>query len=150
MYKTTIFDVAKMFLSLDSMTHKKLQKLCYYAYSWYLTLYNKRLFENRFEAWIHGPVDPTLYEAYKHYGWQEIPKQELPPGYDPEVYEFVKQVYDAYGHLDGDQLEYLTHQEDPWIIARNGLPECEPSRNPIRDEDIKRYYMKVFENGQNE
>ena len=33
-----IFELADTFLSFDIMTHKKLQKLCYYAYSWYMVL----------------------------------------------------------------------------------------------------------------
>ena len=31
MKKLNIFDVANWFLSKEEMTHKKLQKLCYYA-----------------------------------------------------------------------------------------------------------------------
>lgn len=31
MKEISIFDVAKTFLHLESMTHKKLQKICYYA-----------------------------------------------------------------------------------------------------------------------
>ena len=29
-----VFDLADAFLCIDSMTHKKLQKLCYYAKAW--------------------------------------------------------------------------------------------------------------------
>lgn len=151
MGKTTIWEVAKAFLSFEPMTHKKLQKLCYYAYAWYLTLYKERLFKNNFEAWVHGPVDPALYSYYKSYGWQEIP-QVCPSevNLEPAIYEFVRQVYDSYGHLDGDELEYLVHQEAPWKNARKGIPEFMPSNNPISDEDIVSYYLKVFEDGQNE
>ena len=41
---TTIYEVAKYFLSLDDMTHKKLQKLCYYAQAWFLALYDTLLY----------------------------------------------------------------------------------------------------------
>ena len=53
--------VAQYFLSKESMSHKKLQKLCYYAQAWYLANYGKPLMPNRFEAWVHGPVSPDLY-----------------------------------------------------------------------------------------
>ena len=33
-------DIANWFLSKESMSPKKIQKLVYYAYSWYLTLMN--------------------------------------------------------------------------------------------------------------
>jgi uncharacterized phage-associated protein len=56
----TIQQIAQWFLCKESMTHKKLQKLCYYAQAWNLALHNSELFEDRFEAWVHGPVSPVL------------------------------------------------------------------------------------------
>ena len=63
-----VFDVANWFISKGDISPKKLQKLVYYAYAWYLTFMNdsdnelnNRLFEDRAEAWIHGPVFPKLY-----------------------------------------------------------------------------------------
>lgn len=150
MAETNIFEVAKAFLSIEPMTHKKLQKLCYYAYAWYLTLYKKKLFDNKFEAWIHGPVNPELYHRYKEYGWDLIPKVEEPLNLNSKIIEFVHEVFDSYGHLDGDQLEYLTHTEQPWQSARHGLESWEPSRNVLDDKIIMEYYRKVFENGQND
>jgi uncharacterized phage-associated protein len=151
MREITVSDVAKAFLTIESMTPKKLQKLCYYAYAWYLTLHGEHLFKNNFQAWIHGPVDPDLYNEYREHGWREIPRvDELPNAIAdrPEIVEFLEEVYDSYGHLDGDQLEYLTHQEDPWVMARGGLPPYEPSRNPIDDGVIVRYYSKVLQDDQ--
>ena len=53
--------VAQYFLSKESMSLKKLQKLVYYAYGWTLALLNEslenmeyHLFPNRIEAWVHG------------------------------------------------------------------------------------------------
>ena len=57
----TIFDIANWFLSKEGMTHKKLQKLCYYAQAWYLALYKNKLIDGYFEAWVHGPVNSSLY-----------------------------------------------------------------------------------------
>jgi uncharacterized phage-associated protein len=149
--KITIFDVAKTFLTMESMQHKKLQKLCYYAQAWHLALRKKRLFDNKFEAWIHGPVCPELYQEYKEYGWNPIPKEDrLPENIDKETMEFLEDVFNTYGEFNGDQLEYLSHQEKPWKEARNGLEEWEPSNNEI-DEDIMRdYYWSVYEAYQND
>ena len=36
-----IYDIAKWFLSQSSMTPKKLQKMVYYAYAWFITLMNE-------------------------------------------------------------------------------------------------------------
>ena len=64
-----IFDLAHAFLSIASMTHKKLQKLCYYAKAWYLALKDENLIDDDFEAWVHGAVQPNLYQEYKVYGF---------------------------------------------------------------------------------
>ncbi|MGG4552623.1 Panacea domain-containing protein [Paenibacillus humicus] len=142
---TTVYDVAKAFLNMESMTPKKLQKLCYYAYGWYLALEKKPLFENNFEAWIHGPVDPGLYTEYKEYGWNEIEQEKKLPvdiSNNPDVMEFLEEVYASYGHLDGNQLEYLTHRELPWKEARKGLKSYEASKNPISDDTIMEFFTK--------
>lgn len=142
MTRATIDQVAKAFLSLESMTPKKLQKLCYYAYAWYLTLNGEHLFLNQFEAWVHGPVDPGLYRQYKSYGWQEIPKREDLASVPENTYRFVQEVFNAYGELNGDELEFLTHDEAPWRIARNGLPDYATCSNLISDKDIVDFYSK--------
>jgi len=36
--KTSVLNIAQCFLSKQGMTHKKLQKLCYYAQAWHLAL----------------------------------------------------------------------------------------------------------------
>ncbi len=147
----TIFDVAKAFLYISSMTHKKLQKLCYYAQAWHLALYDENLFNNRFEAWVHGPVCSELYQKYKPFGWANIPKlTNLPLSIDEDTFEFVINVFDVYGECTGDDLESLTHQEEPWKIAREGLREWEPSYNVIKEDTMKYYYRKVYEESQND
>ena len=76
--------VAHWFLSRSSLSNKKLQKLCYYAYAWFIVFYNdlesvdyesediKVMFSEKFQAWIHGPVNPKLYFIFRKYGWMEI------------------------------------------------------------------------------
>ena len=71
----TIQQIAQWFLGKESMTHKKLQKLCYYAQAWHLALHGSELFAERFEAWVHGPVSPVLYSIYADYGWEKIPSE---------------------------------------------------------------------------
>lgn len=142
-------DVARTFLSFGSMTHKKLQKLCYYAQAWHLALNDTPLIKGEFfEAWVHGPVSPRLYQEFKSYGSDFIgiansgvPDKIQEDGY---TYAFIKSIYDAYGHLTGSQLEALTHTEDPWINARNraGVYYWQPSNEIISEEDMKFYYRK--------
>ena len=144
----TIKNIAKAFLTFESMTHKKLQKLCYYAYSWYLTLSEKELFESGFEAWVHGPVNRDLYAEYADYGWSEIAQIDNKIEdflEEPENKKLIEEIYRIYGHLNGDELEALTHEEKPWKEARIGLEAWESSKNKINNEIIKDFYRNQLE-----
>ena len=134
-----IFSLAKAFLSISEMTNKKLQKLCYYAKAWYLALYDKNLISEQFQAWVHGAVQPALYQKYKDYGYNAIPKYTHSELLPEEFVSFAKEVYNSYGHLSGDQLEQLNHQETPWINARKDCEPWENSSNEISEEDIKHF-----------
>lgn len=134
-----INDVADEFLSLESMTQKKVQKLCYYAQGWYAAITHKKLFKDQIQAWVHGPVSPKLYDRFKVYGYNKIPEKKSKTT-NKELKGIVKQIYRIYGKLDGDQLEELTHQESPWINARNGIEAYEPSTNEIKFNDMESFF----------
>lgn len=145
----SVFDVASTFLTYGEMTHKKLQKLCYYAQAWNLALYKSRLFNSGFEAWVHGPVCKELYEQYKGFGWNAIPlTKERPTNIDEPTLDMIDVVYETYGDFSGDELEMLTHAEEPWKKARLGLEEWEPSNNIIDETIMGNYYSKIYEQAQ--
>ncbi|SCH51768.1 Uncharacterized phage-associated protein [uncultured Collinsella sp.] len=137
---TSVFTLAKAFLNIAPMTHKKLQKLCYYAKAWYLALYDTNLIAEDFEAWVHGAVQPALYQQYRCYGFQTIPQVSSLLGVPEEFISFAREVYDSYGDLTGDELEILNHSEDPWIKARAGAKPWERCSNIILEEDMKAFY----------
>lgn len=137
-------DIANFFLTKEGITNKKLQKLCYYAQAWYYALYNQELFTEKIEAWVHGPVIPELYNKYSNMGYNEIEKNNQIPKMDDNTRKFLDQIWNIYGDLDGDQLEALTHREDPWINARHGLDPKTPSNNIILLEDMGRYYREKY------
>lgn len=142
----TVFDIANTFLSFESMPHKKLQKLCYYAYAWHLTVFEgERLFNSYFEAWVHGPVCPPLYHSFKEYGYVYIPKNDKIPNIDKEKVDFVETVYGLYGHMTADELEALTHNEDPWRKARGNYRPSERCTNDIKDEWMIEFYKEELE-----
>lgn len=135
-----IFMLANAFLSIASMTHKKLQKLCYYAKAWYLALYNENIIPEEFQAWVHGAVNPELYRQYSSYGFEKIPKRLNTNDIPEEILSFACEVYSVYGQYTGDELESINHQEDPWLNARKGLKPWESSNNVISEDDMKCYY----------
>ena len=148
-----IFSVSQWFLNNESMSHKKLQKLCYYAYAWFLVFFNDQeslssqlnsLCPSGFEAWVHGPVSPELYQIYRHYGWNDIPATEKQLEFPKDVEDLLSQVWNTYGSFTADQLEQLTHSETPWQKAREGKNMDEPSNKRIDDRVVFDYYSKMM------
>ncbi len=141
-----VLTLANAFLSIESMTHKKLQKLCYYAKAWYLAIYSDNIIEDPFEAWVHGAVQPLLYQVYRSYGFELIPMYTGDKNLIPEEFiSFAQEVFQAYGHLTGDDLERLNHCEEPWLNARKGLNPWENSNSIISEIDMQNFYRKKLE-----
>jgi uncharacterized phage-associated protein len=115
-------EVAKYFLTLvdedagDLISNLKLQKLVYYAQGFYLALYDRPLFPEPLEAWIHGPVVPELFHTYKTYGAGAIPSPNDVDfsRYDPLTREVLDEVYNVFGQFAAWKLRNLTHEEPPW------------------------------------
>lgn len=148
----TIFDVANWFLAKEPMTPKKVQKLCYYYKAWGLALYGDDLLPDaEFQAWVHGPVCPALYQEYKEYGWNDIPQfdGELYPFNEKEI-DVLESVWVTYGEMTANALEAHTHSEEPWQRARVGLAVYQNCENPIQNDWMKSYYRKVYETYQGE
>lgn len=139
-----IYDLADAFLSIASMTHKKLQKLCFYAKAWYLAIYDNNIVDEEFEAWVHGAVQPGLYQKYRVYGFGYIPQVRDTSGIPEEFLSFAREIYESYGDLDGNDLERLNHSEMPWKNARGSLKPWQGSNNIIREIDMKNYYRSIM------
>ncbi len=150
MNKLDICTVADWFLTHESMTHKKLQKLLYFSYGYYIASYNNdvsklenEMFENDFEAWVHGPVSPKIYNLYRDAGYRIISKDKSTPVILTEKVEDVLfLVLNRFMDKDGDDLERMTHNQFPWMKARNGLSPIEPCNNPINKEDIFNFFKE--------
>lgn len=139
-----IYDIAETFLTFGLVSHKKLQKLCYYAYCWFLVNNGRKIIDGvEFEAWVHGPVCRDLYYKYRQYGSRYImPKNGVPDSVinNPEIHQFLNDIYEIYGGLSANELEELTHSEAPWIEARQGLGHYDNGVEVINDEVIIEYY----------
>lgn len=146
MKQYSIFDVSEWFLSKESMTPKKLQKLSYYFEAWCHALFNCSLInDTHFEAWVHGPVSPELYNEYKEYGWNDIEQhKDNSETFEPKALELLQSVWLTYGNKSANELEALTHSEIPWRNARKGLEETEPSNNKISSQDMHEYYLSIY------
>jgi uncharacterized phage-associated protein len=141
-----VFDVAEYVLQrLGPTSTIKLQKLVYYCQAWSLAWDDVPLFDDDFEAWANGPVVPRLYNA--HRGFYEVRPGEMGGG-DPgrlntTQRETVDLVLAYYGDKGSQWLSDLTHNEDPWKSAREGVPEGERSNRVISKESMLEYYSSL-------
>lgn len=143
----SVLEVAKWFLSKESMTPKKLQKLTYYAQAWSNALSNRDLIDDTaFEAWAHGPVSPVLFNEYRDYKWNYIPQVDTPPVFDADSLDLLESVWITYGDRSANELEALTHTENPWKLARQraGASEGDRCREDITALDMKNYYSSIY------
>lgn len=145
-YMITSLDVANYFLSLndyEDLTNLKIQKMVYYAYGWHLALYDKPLFDAKFEAWEYGPVIPDLYQKLKKYKNRPVP---IPQNFNPNIVgnktEFLDDIYIKYGRYSASKLCDLTHvKSTPWDIVYN-----DSSNNCIiNDQLLKVYFTELVD-----
>ena len=149
----TVFQVADYFLNKacneedggELISNLKLQKLIYYAQGFHLAMFDKPLFEERLEAWNHGPVCPELYNDKKKYKQGGI---EPNANFDASVFtnsqkELLDEIYEVYGQFSAWKLRNLTHEEEPW---RNNIEISRQntfipySGSIISHDDLKKYF----------
>lgn len=140
----TVYDVAEYVLNkFRSLTTMKLQKLVYYCQCWSLAWDEEPLFNEEFEAWANGPVCRELYNAHKgDFVVYEGKFSSYCTSYifSDKQKETMESVINYYGNKDPQWLSELTHKEEPWREARQGVAQGEPSRNIIKKESMQEYY----------
>lgn len=148
--RNTVIDIAKYFLfkldinAEEVITPLKLQKLVYYAQGWMMAFHQRPLFQEDFQAWVHGPVVPELYYEYKRYLANAIPKvEEFLIPFSEEELTILEIVRNIYGRYDGKYLEHLTHKEDTWIKARGSCEDQEICTRIITKEAISTYFLDI-------
>ena len=133
------------------ITPLALQKLLYFAQGLSFGINGKELFEDDCEAWVHGPVYPEVYYQYKQYGYNPIEDQNAAIFNFSDITlstketQLINSVIDTFGMYSGKILENITHKENPWIIAREGVESIEYSKNIISKETIKKYFVDLGE-----
>ena len=125
----------------------KLQKLLYYSQAWHLAFNGSILFDGKFQAWVHGPVNRKIYDRFKDHkslysriGLDEIKNHEYVVNIPNPVQAHIDSVLESYGALSSVQLEKMTHEEDPWIKARGNIRPTERCEQEIDEALMQSYY----------
>ncbi|MUG99372.1 DUF4065 domain-containing protein [Scytonema sp. UIC 10036] len=139
-----VHDVASYILEkIGPLMAMKLQKLVYYSQAWSLVWDEEPLFPEKIEAWANGPVVPALYNSHRG----QFKVSELPEGNSgnltPTQRETIDEVIKFYGNRSSLWLSDLTHKEDPWINARQGLMLGERGNQEITHAAMAEYYSSL-------
>jgi len=147
-----VFQIANYFIKKaqedkKEISNKKLQKLLYYSQAWNYTLLDKKLFDEKIEAWVHGPAIRSVYKRFSNFGWQDLASKVQVSDSDfsdinSDEKELLDKIWEVYGKHHADYLEMLSHSEDPWQEARKGLEPYQASDKAITLTSMKRYYGK--------
>jgi len=128
----------------DPVTNLKLQKLLYYGQAWHLVLHDEPLFNEDFEAWVYGPVIPSVYRAFKEFGAAPlIASSDQPLDFDEDTEAHLLETMEVFGGYSSYQLEMMTHREAPWINARGGIPVDAPSQAVISKQAMHEFYSAL-------
>jgi len=143
----SVQDVAAYILEKQGqMTAMKLQKLVYYSQAWSLVWDEKPLFAEKIKAWTNGPVVPELYKNHKGQFTVSPPWSfGTSSALTTDQRETVDAVLRTYGAKTSQWLSDLTHRENPWRDAREGVPDGESSSAEITPAALAEYYSGLTE-----
>lgn len=125
----------------------KLHKLLYYCQAWSLAFGKGRLFNSYFQAWVHGPVSRDIYDRFitTKAMYSTVTSADVRTTFNPLALDATKRalidsILEVYAPLSGDQLEEMTHNEEPWIRARQGVSPSARSENLISEDVMRNFY----------
>lgn len=131
----------------NDLTNMKLNKLLYFIYGMYLSKTGKKIFDAEFRAYKYGPVETSVYDAYKSFGSNLILHSKFPDVgvfscYDLESdqLEVLTDVLNRYGDRSAWSLSELTHidYDSPWSKVDYNKKE------KINDDDMIEYFKSDF------
>jgi len=146
----------------QALTPMKLQKLVYFAHGWHLGLTGEPLLDEQVQAWSFGPVVRSLYDAFREFGADPIPRKALifePLGglkvrvkapslaesvsVDKDLAElFLTRIWEVYGGYSASQLSNMTHAPGtPWDRVSKHYGGNIPKHTTIPQEWIREYFQ---------
>ena len=120
--------------ALGDVNLVKLQKLLYFAEGLMLAIRDEPLFAEEMEAWMLGPVCPSVYYEYQN---ADAISLGCPADFDEqsvgdEEKAIIKMALDLYGQYSPEELVEITHGQPPYREAKE------------RNEHINKETMKKF------
>jgi uncharacterized phage-associated protein len=135
-----------------SITNLKIQKLLYFAHGLMLSLHDRGLINEKFQAWKYGPVVEELYHALKFFGPSTIPPSsvfikhwEIIPDSDTDALAAIDSILGQLGKLSGGRLIDISHDKNgPW----HAVYHDETRSVEIENSAVKTYFDTIVKRKQ--
>lgn len=125
----------------------KIQKLLYYCQAWNLAIKKKPLFNGKFQAWIHGPVNRDIYDRFRESKslYSQVTTSDILNDFNPSNIPeqdklHINSVLEVYANFTGSQLEEMSHNEAPWQLARDGYRNSARCFEEIDESQMHKFY----------
>ena len=138
--------IAKWIINKIHPEPLKLQKLLYLAQGYSYAFYDRPLFYDELEGWVHGPVVRDVYNKFSSYQYNCIDINFEIEDLDEDAKDVLNYVVDNFAKYDAKYLEKLSREQEPWISSRGGLDPDERSDKTISKESIANYFInEIFQ-----
>lgn len=98
-------EVAEYIIGVMPVDNLKLQKLLYYCQGIHLKVVDTPLFNDVIEAWRYGPVVPSVYHKYKHFGFDILrSNEEESLMFERNTRKVIDMTLQYYGEFSGLEL----------------------------------------------
>ena len=128
-------------------------KIIYYAHGLHLSDKHQPLVRQTFEAWQYGPVVKVVWESFKGSGKEPLNERakrfdvitnsysEVRDPIGPDASEFLRNVFDAYAHVDAFDLSNMTHVTgSPWDKVWNASDGAINVGMKIPNDEIRKWF----------
>lgn len=154
---TTIsaIDTAKLTLALlknnddeiiEYTSRLKLLKLLYYIQGYHLAMFDAPLFNDKMEAWLHGPVVPSVYQWVKNLTDEKLQNEAMNEkqinalNLHPQQTKLIREVLNIYNKYSAYGLRDKTHTEMPWLSVYE-----QGQNNEITQDSLKNFFTPLVE-----
>lgn len=124
----------------------KLLKLLYYVQGYHLAMFGTPIFDEKIEAWLHGPVVPEVWKWAINYGDEQMQSEALDDeqikrlDLHPQQIKLVEEVLEIYNKYSAYGLRDKTHTEMPWLAAYE-----KDKNNEITKDSLKDFFAPLIE-----
>jgi uncharacterized phage-associated protein len=106
-----IIKIASDNIAGELISNMKLQKLLYYQQGFHMAYFGTPLFDEKIEAWMYGPVVPSVYNMHKEEGSGGLTYDGDAISLEPQEESLFSEVMRVYGEFSAIGLMNMTHQE---------------------------------------